>query len=457
MSPQSMGAGAELHRRAALFTALIAAALAGCATGHPLMPTPELYTGSEARPLFPELPEDRRSPPLELLYLTDRAAATSPDAPAPYTADRARAMAFGVTTVEFGDDVAWETLVRESGVRKRSQSLDLELGPTRELGRFPPIPYRVSPTGKGISRAPAVLEAHEQASEALQAELSRRLAASPRKEMVLYVHGYHNDFEDAALTMGELCHFLGREFVCGIFTWPAGGSRGLLFGYEVDYESGEFAAEHLRKAIRTLSATPGLERLHILAHSRGTGVLATALSELGVEAYILEETLPERFKIGHVVLMAPDIDADVAPSRIFKILSDPDLPHGRKPEPGLVVRPVPDFKLTIYASPYDRALATSSLLFGSIARLGQIQESKLSPQVVAQIRQLGLLDVIQVQERTGLIGHSYFVSNPLVSSDIIAMLRYGLKPNEPGRPLVEIERPFWRVRTRKEALAQDEP
>ena len=54
---------------------------------------------------------------------------------------------------------------------------------------------------------------------------------------------------------------------------------------------------------------------------------------------------------------------------------------------------------------------------------------------------------------TDFFGHGYFVSNPRVSSDIIAMLRYRLKPNEPGRPLMEIDRPFWRVETAKEASA----
>jgi esterase/lipase superfamily enzyme len=55
---------------------------------------------------------------------------------------------------------------------------------------------------------------------------------------VLFVHGYANTFQDASFTMGELCHFLGREFVCAIFTWPAGGKRGLFFGYNVDSRVG---------------------------------------------------------------------------------------------------------------------------------------------------------------------------------------------------------------------------
>ena len=64
---------------------------------------------------------------------------------------------------------------------------------------------------------------------------------------------------------------------------------------------------------------------------------------------------------------------------------------------------------------------------------------------------LGFLDVIQIRGTTDLFGHGYFVSNPKASADLIAMLRYGLKPNELGRPLVEVKRPFWRIPSEAEA------
>ncbi len=440
-------------RRALLrsLAGIFALTAAACSSTHPLMPTPTLYTGPVAKKLFTDLPEDHRTPPVDLFFLTDRAAATKEKAKQPYTAERSRSLAFGSAVVEFAEGVSWDTLLRQSSVEKRDETLALELGPTQELGRFPPIPYGVAATADGISRAPDVVDQHEEATRVLHDELARRLAKAPRKELVLYIHGYHDDFESAALTMGQLCHFLGREFACGIFTWPAGGSRGILFGYNVDYESSTFAADHLRKAIRTVATTPGLERLHLLAHSRGTDVLATALSELGVEAYLQGDTLPGGFRIGQVALLAPDIDVDIAPSKIFRVLSDPDLPYAGTPRPRIALQPDPSFRLTIYSSPYDRALATSSWLFGSVARLGQIDREKLRPEEVEQIRRIGLMNVIQVEERTDTFGHGYFVSNPQVSSDLVAMLRYGLEPGDPGRPLVELGRPFWRVLTRKEA------
>lgn len=419
--------------------------LAGCATTYPLMPTPALYTGAQAKPLFTEAPAAVRTPPLDLLFITDRASATSPDEKEPYTQERSRAMAFGSTTIQFGDRLTWDVLVQQSLLVNRPTALDLTLGPTKELGRYPRIPYAAVITPAGLTRAPAIVDAHEAATRQLQAEIQRRLALSPRKEMVLYIHGVSNTFTEAALAMGEMCHYLGREFVCGIFSWPAGGTGGILFGYQEDYESSTFAVEHLRKAIRTIADTPGLERLHIMAHSRGTDVLGTALSELSFEAYMQQSTLPRRFKLGNIVLMAPDLDVDVAPARIFAILSDPDLPYGAAPNPRVVIPPLLGFHLTVYVSPDDKALAASSWIFGSLARLGRIEASMLTPDQIKLVNELGFFDVIQIRGTTDFFGHGYFRSNPKASADLIAMIRYGLGPNEPGRPLEEVKRPFWRV------------
>ena len=426
---------------------LAALALAGCATTHPLMPTPELYVGPQARPLFTGANPEVRTPPLDLLFITDRAPARDQERPdsEPYTAARSRSMAFGSVTVTFGEGVAWDELVRQSTVARRTSPIELKLGPTRELGRFPGIPYSVTATPSGLKRTPAALEGHDTASRAMRDEVARRLALSPRREFVLYVHGYDNTFGDAAMTMGELCHFLGREFACGIFTWPAGGEGGVLAGYNVDYESSVFATEHLRKTIRAIAGTPGLAKLHLLAHSRGTDVLVTALSDLNYEAYTQQSNLARRYKVGNVVLMAPDIDADVFVAKLFKALSDPDMPYGPAPDPRMVLEQTPEFRITVYVSPDDKALAASSWLFGSLARLGRIDKAMVTPEQVAQLRMVGIFDVIEVRGTTDRFGHGYFTSNPRVSADLIALLRYGLGPDDPGRPLEVIEKPFWRV------------
>jgi esterase/lipase superfamily enzyme len=409
-----------------------------------MMPTPVLYTGEDARPLFTELSIESRRPSLDLLFITDRAPAEQAD-DSPYTARRSRSMAFGSAMIEFGEDVSWDELVKESTTTQRVNPLQLTLGPIKELGRFPAIPYEVAVAPDGIRRAPAVVEAYEKAKEQLQAEIARRLAIARRKEVVLYVHGYHSTFEKAALTMGDLCHFLGRDFVCGIFSWPAGGWRGTLFGYEFDRESAEYAVEDLLKVIRIMGQTPGVERLHLIAHSRGTDTVASALAELSVEAYTLQSSPEREFHIGNVVLIAPDLDGDVALTKIFKVFSDPDLPFGGKADPGAVIPPSPGLRVTLYVSPDDKALAMASWLSGSIARLGRLDAAMFSADQIKAIAMLRAVDIIQVRDTTDFFGHRYFISNPRVSADFIAMLRYGLRPNEPGRPLEHIAGPFWGV------------
>ena len=334
-----------------------------------MMPTPVLYTGENARPLFSDLAIDDRRPSLDLLFITDRAPAEQPD-DLPYTARRSRSMAFGSTRIEFGEGTSWDVLVKESTATQRVTPVQLKLGPTTELGRFPAIPYEVVVAPDGIRRVPTVVEAYEQTKQQLRAEIARRLAIAHRKEIVLFVHGFNTSFESAALTMGELCHFLGRDFVCGIFTWPAGGHRGTLFGYDVDRESAEYAVEDLVKVIRIVGRTPGVERVHLIAHSRGTDTLATALAQLSAEAYMLRSSPDREFHLANVVLVAPDLDGDVAITKIFKVFSDPDLPFGEKAEPSALIPPAPGLRVTLYVSPDDKALAAASWLSGSIARLG---------------------------------------------------------------------------------------
>ncbi len=402
-----------------------------------------IYTGAAAPPLFKGPAPATTS--IDLLYVTDRAPVTKPDGSLAYSSDRSRSMAFGSVTVEIGEKISWPVLAEQSTESPRALPLELHLGAVTELGRFPPIPYDVEAVPGGITRSPAVVDAHEQAAAALQAEVARRIAASPRKEVVLFVHGYANTFQDAAFSMADLCHFFGRQFVCGIFSWPAGGSRGMMAGYNVDRESGEFAVQHLKQAIRLIAQTPGVERIHLMAHSRGTDVLASALRELNIEAYLAGSSVADRFKLKNIVLLAPDIDADVAAAKIFGVVSDPDLPYGAAPQPRKVFSG-PGVHITSYVSPSDKALTLSQYLFGSIIRLGRLNPELLTKEQAAKAARLAyLLDFIEVKATPGFLGHSYFTSDPKVSSDLVALIRYGLKPGQPGRPLEEIQRPFWRI------------
>jgi esterase/lipase superfamily enzyme len=362
---------------------------------------------------------------LEVFYVTNRAPIAGDDGTATYGHDRSHSLAFGSIAVS-GHDA-------EGAIA----------APPNELGRFPATPYAMERTPGGVRRASDTVAAHERSVADMQGEIQRRLAATSRKEIVVFVHGYNNSFEDAAKSAAQICNDLGpQEFVCIALTWPAGGSKGILFGYNVDRESGEFAVTDIRKAIRIIAGTPGLRQLHFLAHSRGTDVLTSALQHLAIEAYVSQGTLATKFKVSNIILAAPDIDIDVAFARLFGLPSDPDLPYGRSPQRRAILNPG-KLHFTIYSSTGDRALSLSKTLFGSQLRLGLLDaqsdpsEMQIAPDVA------GLVDFISVQGGGGLIGHSYFLSDPAVRADLVTLIRDEKPAGDASRQLVEVKRPFW--------------
>ncbi len=330
----------------------------------------------------------------------------------------------------------------------------MKLDGIKEIGRFPEVPYPAVVTSSGYRRAPGVVAAHEEAVASLQGEIRRRLAKAERKEVVVFIHGYNNTFNDAAYATGNLCRLLGEDFVCVVLTWPAGGTRGAFMGYNVDIESGEFAVADMRKAIRAIGETEGVRGVDIIAHSRGTAVLASAFQQLGREAYVSRSSITESLKVRNIVLFAPDIDIDVAGTKIFDVFSDPDTPYGTRKSPNATIPLKQEsFHITIYSNPADQALGLSSSIFGSTLRLGQLDVSGW--QAKALRPDPGhLVDLIEVDENTGAFGHGYFLSNAAVRSDLAALIRYRLKPGDPGRPLVQIGKEFWRIAAEDRRLSQ---
>jgi esterase/lipase superfamily enzyme len=123
------------------------------------------------------------------------------------------------------------------------------------------------------------------------------------------------------------------------------------------------------------------------------------------------------YKIDKLVLLSPDVDVDIAGQEISSYLCDPDLvtiwPQGRLPR-------ILKGRLTIYASSEDRALAVSKILFRSSRRLGQLRPEDVPEQSQRHFETGGRVDLISYEgKRTDLFGHSYFNTNPQVSSDLV--------------------------------------
>jgi esterase/lipase superfamily enzyme len=460
----ALNRGTAIKRVVVLMAVVVAATflvatVVGCAGGPlQLMPTPNVYAFGERDP-FPDVPPEFQNNRVDVLYLTDRAL-DSGDAQNPvYGYKRSRSVAFGVAQVEFGKDVSWEELVKASRSAQRSVDLAMTIAKTTELIRFPPTPRAVvelpenaaanaatqaatqphttrQPSSSPTTAPTAAMALREEIGEDVRlamSELSRRLAQTPEKDVYIFVHGYNNTFQDSVTTIAELWHFLGRRGVPVAYSWPA-GSAGLLRGYTYDRESGEFTVYHLKQMLRVIAACPDVRKVHLIAHSRGTDVLLTALRELHLEIGGGGRGGPlltrEQLKIGTLILAAPDLDLDVVIQRMVTARI------GRIPE-----------HMTMYVCSKDEALGLSNWLFGGMMRLGKIRADTFTPAELETLRKAKTVQIVDAQiSNAGNFGHDYFHSSPAVSSDLILVMRYGLLPGaENGRPLGGSDKGFWTI------------
>jgi esterase/lipase superfamily enzyme len=401
---------------------LLAVGLAGCQKQ--LMPTPNIYVDGRY-PLFENLPDEFQTNTVDLLYVTDRAPVNRPDGTLGYGYRRSPSLAFGHCIVEFGRNVDWETIKADSMRSKRSTKYPLRVKRIEETGRLAPTPIPLVERNGTLIDDPQAVASQMELAHRFQDEVRRRLAQVSSKNVYIFVHGYNNTFDYAAYVLAEFWHFGGRNGVPILYTWPA-GSPGLLKGYTHDRESGEFTIFHLKKFIAALAQVDEIERIHIIAHSRGTDVAMSALRELLIEERGAGRLARETLKIGKVILASPDMDLEVTGQRFGAERFHNAYDH-----------------LTIYVSSKDKAIGLAESLFRSKARLGRVRPEDLSEAHRAGLAQIGRVDIVDARVKTGFLGHGYFHSNPAVSSDLLLFLRQGFDAGSPQRPMREAAPHFW--------------
>jgi esterase/lipase superfamily enzyme len=207
-------------------------------------------------------------------------------------------------------------------------------------------------------------------------EIGDLLAQAGGLDVLIYVHGFKQTFETAALDAARLSdaiRFRGRTMV---FSWP---SKAGFFDYAYDRDSAMWSRDDFERVLHSIVAVPGASRIHIVAHSMGTMLALESLRQLHAE---YGDTVSSR--IGAVVFAAPDIDMDVFSSAIKRI--------------GPLSR-----KITVIAATNDRALALSGRLAGGMTRVGAAEK--------AAIEQLGVRVIDASDSGWGIINHDLFLSN----------------------------------------------
>ncbi|HEY2137506.1 MAG TPA: alpha/beta fold hydrolase, partial [Xanthobacteraceae bacterium] len=196
------------------------------------------------------------------------------------------------------------------------------------------------------------------------------------RDVLIYVHGFNQTFETAALDAARLSDGLRFQGDTMVFAWP---SRAKLFDYGYDRESAMWSRDALQEVLEGLSASATVGRIHIVAHSIGTMLAMEALRQFYARN---GDAAAER--IGAVVFAAPDIDMDVFTSSVERI--GPLAP-----------------KITVITATNDRALAISGWMAGGVTRVGAAQK--------AQLAKLGLRVIDASEQGWGLINHDLFLSN----------------------------------------------
>jgi esterase/lipase superfamily enzyme len=408
--------------------------LAACSGQRVMMHTPKVYVDSDTD-IYSGLHQDLKSTEVPLFYITDRQPEKDKNGNLEYGYQRSASLAFGSTVVDLGEDISWEQLLEASRTQKRLKAIPLKRKALHEITRGPEAPIPYTEVDGVIVEDPEYVAKIDAAAEVFRQVMVKQLAKSPRKEVFIFVHGFHNDLNDAVFAMAELWHFLGRIGVPIVYTWPAGHPG--LFGYTYDRESSEYTVFHFRQLISLIAGFPEVEKINIIAHSRGTDVAVTTLRELTIGARAAGINPREKYKIHNFVLAAPDLDAQVASQRIIgdHLAWSAD-------------------RFTIYTSPADKAIGWSDRIFASPkGRIGTLQVEEMTETSRAAMERgnanLAVINFMSATDKSDSdadsFGHSYFRNAPTVSSDLIIMLRDDVDPGSPGRPLKYLGAKFWRV------------
>ena len=196
-----------------------------------------------------------------------------------------------------------------------------------------------NPLTEFVTRKSAVID-----RSAVMALLHTQVKTSSGRQVLVFVHGFNNKFEDAVYRFAQIVHDSGTDAVPVLFTWP---SQGTVLAYGYDRESTNFSRTQLETLLRTLATDNQVGEVSILAHSMGNWLALEALRQMAIRDGKINP------KIRNVLLAAPDVDVDVARTQIA------DMGPMR-----------PQFSL--FVSRDDKALGLSKDLWGGKTRLGAV-------------------------------------------------------------------------------------
>ncbi len=236
-------------------------------------------------------------------------------------------------------------------------------------------------------------EQRELDADEFHAELASHLSGriGVNRDVLVFVHGFNTSLDEARERAAQIIADSRFGGVGILFTWP---TKQQLFGYVSDKDNATASRDALQGLLQDVEATPGVGKIHVLAHSMG--------GWLAMEALRQESISGDRDLNGHlgeVMLASPDIDLDVFAAQMSHI------------------RPA---KVTVFASANDKALSLSSAIAESRERVGAINPS--NPVDRAKLVSLGAKVYDLSKYSDGFIDHAAYADTPDVLHAIGAQI-----------------------------------
>lgn len=258
-----------------------------------------------------------------------------------------------------------------------------------------------------------VLSTQRESGSEFYRSVGARVAQSDAKQVLVFVHGFNQTFEDATKRTAQVAYDLAFDGPSIAFCWP---SQGVLLDYVKDQRNADVSGQALETFLLRLKGSSKQITVHLIAHSMGNRVLARALEHMTEAAQGTHSRM-----LNEVAMMAPDVDA-----ALFRQVTGKISASARR--------------VTLYASTNDNALKLSMRLAG-YPRAGDAGANLV---VAAGI---DTVDASNVQTGILGLGHSYYADNSTILSELFALVR-GRPPNE-RFGLQEISGPaghYWQFR-----------
>jgi esterase/lipase superfamily enzyme len=255
-----------------------------------------------------------------------------------------------------------------------------------------------------------IMNGSELSSLSFFSEISNQL--SQEKGVLVFIHGFNTNFEEAILRTAQISYDLGYTGVPICYSWPSEAS---FLSYNEDEKNIAASSKSIVSFLRDLREKTGSERINIIAHSMGNRALTIALATLNEEEYF------EDFVYNQIILAAPDIDAHDFVEELAPKIKDCAK------------------RMTLYASSEDKALQVSRSINASIIRLGE------SGDLITCADGMDTIDASNTDP--SFLGHGYFASTSALINDIFQLLNHNTAPNERNLlPIKTTLKEYWKFR-----------